>query len=258
MHYLPMHATLHPARTVYFFVYIGILVESLTAAGASMQATASTVEGIPEKYTTGGTLISISLVLQGVVECLFIAMVAQIHARCARSQVVPRNIKYLCIMLYGTSTIVLFRCIARAVESFATETVTSCEGICQVVLFHEWYLYVFEAAPMVLYTYWMNILHPGNLLPREKTRYYDSISDRNTERMGPGWIDRRSQWETFIDPIDLSGTLKGQPNHEKFWLKPSDWPIAEGGSFADGTATNVKNGRRKTATKESESEHLMA
>jgi hypothetical protein len=41
--------------------------------------------------------------------------------------------------------------------------------------------------------------------------------------------------------LDLGGTLRGRPAHEAFWLKVNDWPVAEGGSFALGTATNVKS-----------------
>jgi hypothetical protein len=44
-----------------------------------------------------------------------------------------------------------------------------------------------------------------------------------TERRGPGWVDTRSRWETFVDPFDLVGTIKGHQNHEKFWLEPEKW-----------------------------------
>jgi hypothetical protein len=213
MRYLPMHAPLHPGRVMIVFIYLGVAVESLTAAGASNYATASIKN--PSKAITGGTLLSISLVLQGGVEIIFASLVVLIHRRCVRHRMLTPNVRAVCIMLYGTSTLCLF------------------------IVRHEWYLYVFEGAPMVLYTFWINLVHPGRLLPSNPNRYLDF--DAVTERDGPGWIDTRSQWETFVDPLDLGGTLRGRPAHEAFWLKVNDWPVAEGGSFALGTATNVKS-----------------
>ena len=81
-------------------------------------------------------------------------------------------------------------------------------------------------------------MYPGRLLPSNANRYLDF--DAVTERMGPGWIDTRSKWETFVDPLDLGGMVRGKPAHEAFWLKVDDWSVAGGGSFATGTATNVK------------------
>lgn len=237
MRYLPMHAPLHPGRVVIVFIYLGVAVESLTGAGASMFATASAYDS--SKALTGGTLLSISLVLQGAVEIIFVSLVVLIHRRCVRDRMLTPNVRAVCIMLYGTSTLVLIRCVFRAIESFAVYTTTDCNNdLCRFVVRHEWYLYAFEGAPMVLYTFWINLVHPGRLLPSSPNRYLDF--DAVTERMGPGWVDTRSKWETFVDPLDLGGTIRGQPAHEAFWLKMNDWPVAGDGSFAAGTATNVK------------------
>ena len=142
-------------------------------------------------------------------------------------------------MLYGTASLVLIRCIARAIDSFATEKLSPehCGSLCRFLATHEWYIYVFEAVPMAIYTIWLNIMHPGRYLPKEKTRFLDL--DGKTERLGPGWIDRRSQWETFADPLDLMGMISGKPSHEKFWLRGDQYPITSDGSFAQGTATNA-------------------
>ncbi|MCF7632425.1 RTA1 domain-containing protein [Oscillospiraceae bacterium SCCA1] len=238
MRYLPMHAPLHPGRVVVIFVYAGIAVESLTSAGASLYATASVDDA--SKFKLGGTLISISLVLQAVIEVVFISLVAVIHRRCVRHRMLTPNVRKLCIMLYGTSAFVLIRCIFRAIESFALHSTDDCSAnsLCRFVSQNEWYLYAFEAAPMVIYTYWINVIHPGRLLPSSPNRYLDT--DGATERMGPGWVDTRSRWETFVDPLDVGGVIRGRPAHEEFWLKSDVWPVAEGGSFARGTATNVK------------------
>jgi hypothetical protein len=74
---------------------------------------------------------------------------------------------------------------------------------------------------MLIYTWWINAIYPGTLLPRDRNVYLDP--DGLTERRGPGWVDTRSRWETFVDPFDLVGTIKGHQNHEKFWLETEKW-----------------------------------
>ncbi|KAI4716933.1 hypothetical protein E4T48_06874 [Aureobasidium sp. EXF-10727] len=225
LRYVPMHSPLHPDRVLYVFIYLGVLVESLTSAGGSLFSTAR-----PDNhsaYRTGGTLLAISLLLQAVVECIFFSMVVMIHRKCLKSGMLSRNIQRLCMMLYGTSTLVFIRCLFRAIEDFGLFSVYDtgyCRGLCATVAFHEWYLYVFEAVPMVIYTLWLNWIHPGTMLPSNKNIYLDV--DGKTERIGPGWIDNRSKWATFIDPFDTIGRRKGTPAHEKFWLEPQRWPQA--------------------------------
>lgn len=222
LRYLPMHAPLNPDRVTYVFIYLGAAVEGLTAAGASLTATA---KGDMAQRQSGATLISIALVLQAVVELVFITMVAIVHRRCILARAFPRNVRQLCIMLYGTSTLVFIRCIFRAIESFATLTAsTNCNDLCRTILLHEWYLYVFEALQMLMYTWWINTIYPGALLPKDRNMYLDP--DGLTERCGPGWVDKRSWWETFADPFDLVGIIEGQQNYEKFWLEPDKWVMA--------------------------------
>lgn len=236
MNYLPMYAPLNPNRVLITFVYLGALVEALTAAGAAKMATGG---DDLLRIKSGGTLMAVALVLQAVVESLLVALVGLIHFRFVRSgSAIPPNVKKLFITLYGTSTLVIVRCICRAIESFTLfSDIEKCPEHCGYILTHEWYIFAFEAAPMVLFTFWLNIFHTAHFLPRQKTRYLDL--DGKTERLGPGWIDRRSTWETFADPFDLGGIFAGKPNHESFWLHPEKWPTAQDGSFAMETASNV-------------------
>ncbi|EXJ86995.1 hypothetical protein A1O3_03952 [Capronia epimyces CBS 606.96] len=228
MHYLPMHAPLNPSRVLYFFLYLGIVVEAVTAAGAARLAAARDDISL---YQSGAVLISVGLVLQAVIECLFMGMVAWLHRRCVLSGMLAPNVRTICIMLYGTSTLILLRCVYRAIEAFSTiASPTSCLGLCRAILWHEWYVFAFEAAPMVLYTYWLNIIHPGRFLPRQSTRYLDP--DGRTERDGPGWIESRATWWTFFDPFDLRGRAKGQLHHEAFWLQPEKWLVCSDTSYA--------------------------
>ncbi|TVY20756.1 Protein RTM1 [Lachnellula arida] len=237
MQYVPMHTPLHPGRVVIVFVYLGALVEALTGAGAGKLATSTPGT---EKYISGGTLIAISLVLQGVVECAFVSMVALIHYRCAKANMLPRNIAIVCITLYGTSALVLLRCVFRAVEAFTTYTQSCFGGYCGSVVINEWYLYAFEAAPMVLYTLWLNLFHPGRFLPRNCKRYLDI--DGRTERMGPGWIDERPMFLTVADPFNWQNDARGG---QKYWTSPEKYTVCEDGSFALGSASNTSAAEKK-------------
>lgn len=135
MHYLPYHAPLHPHRVLTFFIYLGAAVESLTAAGAS---TIAANPGDLNKYKLGNTLLSVSLVLQGAVECVFIYLVALVHQRCAQAGKVPTNVRMVAIMLYGTSALILLRSIFRAVESFGTSDLARCNHLCHFLRDNEW------------------------------------------------------------------------------------------------------------------------
>ena len=235
MGYVPQFAMLNPRRVVYFFVYLGALVEALTSAGA---ATISKHVDDVSAYKRGGTLIAVAIVLQAVIESTLMAMVATFHYRCSKAGMLPRNVRTVCLTLYGTSTFVILRCAFRAVESFTRFTSPStCTGVCASITRNEWYLYALETAPMVIFTFWLNLLHPGRYLPRDSKRFLDR--DGKTERLGPGWTDNRPTWITLIDPVDLGGSLSGVINHDQFWLDPDRCPVCEDGSFATGTASNV-------------------
>ncbi|KAL4876446.1 RTA1 like protein-domain-containing protein [Aspergillus karnatakaensis] len=236
MQYIPMYAWLNPNRTVYFFIYVGAVVEGLTAAGGARIATGATEV---EKYRTGAVLMAISVILQCIVEIVLAGIVGTLHMKCARAGMVPRNLRFVFYTLYGTSTLVLMRCLYRAVESLYTldPPGVACNDTCEYFQRQEWLLYAFDAAPMVLFTFWINLLHPGQYLPRDKTRYLDF--DGITERIGPGWLDSRPKFETFIDPLDLSGMMKKDKHHTKFWDEPHRWPACED-AFTTGTASNVK------------------
>ncbi|WPH00132.1 Hypothetical protein R9X50_00295500 [Acrodontium crateriforme] len=245
MHYLPMHAPLNPSRVFYFFLYLGIAVESLTGAGSGQIAGALPGE---TRYLIGQILVSVALVLQGCIEVIFMSFVFLMHRKAARSGMLTQNVRKVCITLYGTSTLVLLRCIFRAVENFQKIGCTAMFE-CGTISKHEWFLYVFECAPMVVYTYWLNFMHPGQYLPLEHQRYLDP--DGKTERMGPGWIDRRSKLMTFVDPFDMKAVRHGRPDYARFWERPEEWNVCEDGTFALGTATN-RHKKSKMAVKRSE------
>lgn len=153
MNYLPMHAVLNPNRVLIFFVYVGAVVEAITAAGAAKNAAAGSDI---DKYKCGGEVIAAGLVLQAVVECLVVGIVATVHVRATRARMVSRNVQTLCITLYGTSTLVLLRCVFCAVEAFEMFDNLGCVDNCGSILSNEWYLFAFELGPMLIFTYWLS------------------------------------------------------------------------------------------------------
>lgn len=145
----------------------------------------------PSIVRLAGTLISVALVLQGAVELLSICPVFVIQHRCIKSRMYTRNICKMTLMLYGTSTLIIIRCLYRAIDSLATKTGHKFSSSCRVLETHELPLYVSEGASMLLYTFWINIIHPGALLPRQQNQYL--VLDGRTERTGPGWVVTRAR-----------------------------------------------------------------
>jgi hypothetical protein len=216
-----MHIPLHPDRVLYTFIFAGVVVEALLGTGASLVST--TRQDHHDKYKTGNRLLAIAFLLQAFVEMAIFCFVVVIYRRCLKSGTFPKNIQRLCILFYGTSILVFLLCLFRAIEAlglYAFYETGLCRGLCATLAFHEWYLYIFEAAPMVIYTLWLNLIHPGILLPSDRNVYLDI--DGKIERIGPGWVDSRSSWEIFVDPFDIKGR-RGIPAHEKFWLEPQRW-----------------------------------
>lgn len=219
-----MHTPVHPDRILYIFIFLGVVVEALTGTGVSMFS-AARVDHYGA-YRIGNTLLAIAFILQALVECIIFCFVVVLHRRCLNSSTFPRKIQRLCILLYVSSILVFLHCLCRAIETFGLYNfydTGECRGLCAALAYHEWFLYAFETAPMVLYTLWLNLMHPGTLLPSNQNVYVDI--DGKTERIGPGWIDRRSRREIYIDPFDIKGRMKGKPAHEKFWLKPQRWAL---------------------------------
>jgi hypothetical protein len=218
-----MHIPLHPDRVVYVFIFVGVVVEALMGTGASLVSVARVEHH--GGYKTGTILLAVAFLLQAFVEFAIFCFVVVIHRRCLKSGTFPKSIQRLCILLYGTSILVFLLCLYRVIEVFGLYTfydTGSCRGLCATLAFQEWYLYNIESAPMIVYTLWLNLMHPGILLPSNQNVYLDI--DGKTERIGPGWIDSRSRSETFVDPFDIRGRMKGTPAHEKFWLEPQRWP----------------------------------
>lgn len=91
----------------------------------------------------------------------------QLQSECDTPIPNPALAKRLLILLYVVMTLVIIRNIYRLVE-FST-------GVDSVILKHEWYNYVWDAAPMFLALLALNIIYPGKILqgPRADFRQED-------------------------------------------------------------------------------------
>ncbi|KAM0562927.1 hypothetical protein ACHAPJ_001768 [Fusarium lateritium] len=253
MHYLPMHSIINPNRVVYIFVFLGSLVEVLTAIGASWIAAGNGRQD-RDRLTQGATFMAVAVILQALVEVGFIVMVGILHHRSSKANMLPSNVKTLFIMLYGTSILIIIRCVFRAVETFELRDILAGGGNNSNAQFalmkREWPFYVLEAIPVALYTYWLNIIHPGRYLPHDQRQYLDF--DGKTERMGPGWIHKR-HWVMFIaDPFDFIGMLTME-KRDAYYLRPSEWPEVDN-CFAQGRGSNAKPAKYTAISKNDSNE----
>jgi len=233
---------------MYFFIYLGALVESLTAAGGARMATAGEDN---DRLKSGATIVAAASIMQIFVELFFIFMVAKTHRRVIRSKQLTSDLRIICITLYGTATLVLARSIYRTVEKFSIMNAIGserCEGTCATVLRHEWYFFVFEGAPMILYSLWLNLFHPGRYLPKDHTIFF--VGYDKVEREAVGWADKRPRWQTFVDPFDWIGMVNKQNNHEAFWETPDNYPAVE--------KTGKANRRRRVQAQKVESQTSTA
>ena len=116
--YLPYHTPINPHRVLTSFLILGAAVESMTAAGAAQSAGTGRTE---KQVSTGSALVKAALLLQVVVETVYLALLGLLIYRCKKHRYpsgqpgLPRNILFLSIVLAITSSMMIVRCIYRVV-----------------------------------------------------------------------------------------------------------------------------------------------
>ncbi|KAI9803509.1 MAG: hypothetical protein M1825_001852 [Sarcosagium campestre] len=209
LYYIPWLSPIHPGRVVSTFIGLGAVTEALTANGAAYFANS---DNTIEQRKTGLNIIRSALLLQALIELGFFALVATFYARCRRANVVTPSIRTVTYLLFGTSLLILGRCIFRTVEVFENEIDQKPGSITT----NEWSFWVFEVGMMIICTYWLNWHHPGQYLPNN-FKLYLSYRDHKTEVEGPGWVDKRNFILTIFDPFDIVGLVQQNDKKCRFW-----------------------------------------
>lgn len=184
---------------------------------------------------------------------MYISLVILLERRCRRAQALPKQIRPVFLVLYITSSMVIVRCIVRAIEAFEMADCPWGDQQCGYVTAHKWVFFIFECANITLFVVLLAIFHPGRYLPRSSRIFLDPL-DGKTERVGPGFAKANSRnWlATVVDPfVSFSKTSSDVTSHgranmvqnltaiatgkgmryNKFW--ESHQPIYTGGKVED-------------------------
>ncbi|KAI9803964.1 MAG: hypothetical protein M1833_000245 [Piccolia ochrophora] len=209
LYYVPWLSPIHPGRVITTFLGLGAVTEALTANGAAIFANRS---NSLSKIKLGSDLIKAALILQALIEVGFLALVAVFYSRCKNASVSNAKMRKVVYLLFGTSLLILARCIFRVVEVFESQPGEEPGAITK----NEWPFWVFETGLMIICTYWLNWHHPAQYLPKNFKLYLSSI-DKTTEIEGPGWVDKRPLIVTLFDPFDLVGLAMRSDEKNRFW-----------------------------------------
>ena len=197
LYYVPYLTPIHPGRVLSTFIGLDVVIGALTGNGASYSANTNNP---PSKIKMGRDLIRASIILQLGAFVGFIALEVVLHQRLLKARIMNSRLKMIIFLLYTSSVLILVRNIYRVVSVW--------EGYDGYLEKHEAFFYVFDATLMLLNSAMLNIRHPMNYLPQDNKIYLSP--DGVTERVGPGWADKRPFLITLFDPFDIGGLVGGK------------------------------------------------
>ncbi len=189
------------------------VVELVTIAGVAYLTTRDLADKSREM---GETLFKASVVLQLMVLAMIFILAIIFHRCCREGRIKAPRVERPLLVLYASLLLFVARALFRAVEQFGGSPWIN-RGDDPLALRpaaqHEWYFYVFDAAPMLLASVLWNVWHPGRFLPRDSRAYL--AQDGVTVLIGPGWKNSASLTETFFNPFAM---LTSRGGHQKqFW-----------------------------------------
>ena len=147
------------------------------------------------------------------------AVIIVFFDRCRRAGVLSGKFRLVLVAMFVSSALITVRNIYRVVENF--------EGPDGYVMTREAFLYVFDGLLMLGNAVLWNILYPARLLPKDPRIFLSK--DGVTERMGPGWEDRRRWYFYFIDPFHIGRFFQKDGNGIKYWDREDEWPVVNHG-----------------------------
>lgn len=222
LYYVPQLSPIHPGRVITTFCGLDAVVAILTGNGGARVAT---VDATPADIKAGKGLLRASILLQLISFFLFVLLEYVFHRRCIKAGILDRKasaeatknadkVRHVLYLMYISSIIISSRHVFRVVDVF--------QGPTGYLHRHEWPLYVFDGVFMFANALMLNIWHPMKYLPNDNKVYLSK--DGITERMGPGWQDKRPFLITLFDPFDVVGIFTKR-DKDKFWNHEAEHPI---------------------------------
>jgi hypothetical protein len=221
LYYLPYLSPMHPGRVWTTFIALDLVVGIIAGNGASY---ASNSSNTPSQIKLGFNLAKASLILQLVMFLAFVSLIAIFHRRCITAQLFNARTKTIISLLYTSSLLILLRNTFRT-ATFFYSPLSPCNRI-------EAFFWVFEATPMLINTYMMNVFPPAKYMPANHKIYL--AKDGKTELEGPGMVDKRPFLLSLFDPFDLVGVIMKRDSKNRFWERDGIGGPREDGSWVDG------------------------
>jgi len=206
LYYMPYHSMIHPGRVWTTFVTLDTIDGILAGNGAAYAANPKNTRA---QIETGVILVKVSLFLLLAMFLAFVYLVYLFHQRCRAAGSLNYKAKVIIYTLYASSLLILTRNVFRTAAFFYSWN--------SVANGKEWPFWVFEAVPMLLNSFLLNVYPPAKYLPRSYKTYL--AMDGKTEIEGTGMADKRPFLYTFFDPFDIAGLISGKDNKNKFWEK---------------------------------------
>ncbi|KAI4206970.1 MAG: hypothetical protein LQ346_000802 [Caloplaca aetnensis] len=228
LYYVPQLSPIHPGRVITTFCGLDVVVGILTGNGGSRVANA---DATPADIKAGKGLLRASILLQLISFFLFVLLEYVFHRRCIKAGILdPKpsaeatknasKVRRVLYLMYISSIIISSRHVFRVVDVF--------QGYTGYLERHEWPLYVFDGAFMFANALILNIWHPMTYLPNDNKTYLSK--DGTTERMGPGWEDKRPFLVTLFDPFDIAGIFMKR-DQDKFWNHEAEHQVVGQGTL---------------------------
>ena len=221
LYYLPYLSPMHPGRVWTTFIALDAVVGIIAGNGASY---ASNSSNTPSQIKLGFNLAKASLILQLAMFLAFVSLIFIFHTRCIAARVTNTRTKTIISLLYTSSLLILIRNTFRTATFFYPES-SPCNRI-------EAFFWIFEATPMLINTYMMNLFPPAKYMPANHKIYL--AKDGKTELEGPGMVDKRHFLLSLFDPFDVVGIVMKRDSKNRFWERDGIGGPREDGTWVDG------------------------
>lgn len=168
LYYVPWLSPFHPGLVLSLFGGVMLVVETLNAVGVALNSNPS---AMASSQTLGAVLTKVALGLQLGVLAVFSLLSGSFHYRCHMKGIPSRRIKTPLLALYGSTILILIRCIYRLIEHIGNTKldIDNYEALLDLtpLLRYEFWFYIFEATMMLLNSILWNVFNPSRYLPAE-------------------------------------------------------------------------------------------